>query len=94
MRSEKFIWRGNGTISSAQGFPSVSNASWPTGRGIAGLWSSKNLLWLFGGVNVVYYDDLSTYSDGILFCVFVFYLFISSRLCFVFISWSFVFCPQ
>ncbi len=71
MASEQFKWRGNGSISPSQGFPLVPGATWPTSHPAGALWSSKNLLWLFGGGSSSGYlsGDLSTYSDGMLFVV-------------------------
>ncbi len=65
--NEQFKWRGNGSVSTLQGYPFALNAAWPADRDFAPLFSSKNLLWLFGG----YYftgelSDLSTFSDGMI----------------------------
>ncbi len=70
MINDQFIWRGNGSLVSptTQGYPLEGNATWPTARITPALWSTKNLLWLFGGTSGTYtFTDLSTYSDGMVF---------------------------
>ncbi len=70
MASEQFKWRGNGSISPTQGFPLEPSATWPVGHQAVAMWSSKNLLWIFGGANAAYhFGDLSTYSDGKFFFI-------------------------
>ncbi len=64
MPSEQFIWRGNSTT---QGYPLTPNITWPSARSGNSLWSSKNLVWMFGGEDPLMnynFNDLSTFSDG------------------------------
>ncbi len=71
MIREQFHWRGNGTSlpgGGTQGYPQTAvNATWPATRGASVLQSSKNLLWLFGGVhNSTLYNDISAFIDGMI----------------------------
>ncbi len=84
MINEQFVWRGDGSILPTLGYPLQINATWPAGRYGASMWSSKNLLWLYGGcyangVESLCFSDLSTYSiDGIFSQIFIIILFIFS----------------
>ncbi len=69
MITEQFKWKGNGSIEKFQGYPANYNATWPAGRYLASLSSTKDLLWLFGGYIAPYLNgDLSTFSDGMTLC--------------------------